>query len=43
MMLDIARTMFKLNIRASILIELRKIYRCPYDEFFYGLDHKDTQ
>lgn len=33
----------QLNIRASILIELRKIYRCSYDEFFYGLDHKDTQ
>ena len=29
----------QLNIRASILIELRKIYSCSYDEFFYGLDH----
>ena len=28
----------ELNIRASVLIELRKIYDCPYDEFFMGLD-----
>lgn len=28
----------QLNIRASVLIELRKIYRCSYDDFFIGLD-----
>lgn len=28
----------ELNIRASVLIELRKIYGCSYDEFFVGLD-----
>lgn len=28
----------ELNIRASVLIELKKIYGCPYDEFFMGLD-----
>ena len=30
----------QLNIRASVLIELRKIYGCSYDEFFFGLDSK---
>lgn len=29
----------QLNIRASVLIELRKIYRCSYDDFFHGLDN----
>ena len=28
----------ELNIRASVMIELRKIYDCAYDEFFEGLD-----
>lgn len=28
----------QLNIRASVLIELRKIYGCSYDDFFFGLD-----
>ena len=28
----------ELNIRASVLIELRKIYACTYDDFFAGLD-----
>ncbi|MBP3453735.1 MAG: helix-turn-helix transcriptional regulator [Clostridia bacterium] len=28
----------ELNIRASVLIELRKFYKCTYDEFFAGLD-----
>lgn len=42
---DIGRTTYEkyergeLNIRASIIIELRKIYDCEYDEFFSGLDH----
>lgn len=41
---DIGRTTYakyeagELNIRASVLIELRKIYQCTYDEFFAGLD-----
>jgi len=28
----------ELNIKASVLIELRKIYSCTYDDFFKGLD-----
>ena len=42
---DIGRTTYakyeagELNIRASVLIELKKIYRCEYDEFFSGLDN----
>ena len=32
----------QLNIRASVLIELRKIYGCTYDDFFFGLDNGDT-
>ncbi len=41
---DIGRTTYEkyesgqLNIRASVLIELKKIYNCTYDEFFAGLD-----
>lgn len=41
---DIGRTTYakyeagELNIRASVIIELRKIYKCAYDEFFAGLD-----
>ena len=41
---DIGRTTYakyeagELNIRASVLIGLRKIYNCAYDEFFSGLD-----
>ena len=41
---DIGRTTYakyeagELNIRASVIIELRKIYKCSYDEFFLGLD-----
>lgn len=41
---DIGRTTYakyengELNIRASVLIELRKIYGCSYDAFFAGLD-----
>ena len=41
---DIGRTTYakyeagELNIRVSVLIELRKIYRCTYDAFFEGLD-----
>lgn len=41
---DIGRTTYakyeagELNIRASVIIELRKFYKCSYDEFFDGLD-----
>ena len=28
----------ELNIKVSVLIELRKIYGCAYDDFFEGLD-----
>ena len=41
---DIGRTTYakyeagELNIRASVLIELKKIYNCRYDDFFVGLD-----
>ena len=40
---DIGRTTYakyeagELNIRISVLIELKKIYRCAYDDFFAGL------
>lgn len=46
---DIGRTTYakyeagELNIRASVLIELRKIYGCPYDEFFHGLDPDENE
>ena len=30
----------ELNIRASVIIELRKIYNCSFDAFFENLDHK---
>ena len=30
----------ELNIRMSVLIELKKIYGCSYDDFFSGLDTK---
>ncbi len=41
---DIGRTTYakyesgELNIRASVIVALRKIYDCSYDEFFLGLD-----
>ena len=45
---DIGRTTYakyesgELNIRASVIIELRKFYGCTYDDFFDGLDvHPD--
>lgn len=28
----------ELNIRASVIIELKKIYNCSYDDFFEDLD-----
>lgn len=41
---DIGRTTYakyeagELNIRASVIIKLRKIYNCTFDDFFEGLD-----
>lgn len=41
---DIGRSTYEkyesgeLNIRISVLVELRKIYNCSYDAFFEGLD-----
>ena len=41
---DIGRTAYakyesgELTIKASVIIELRKVYNCSYDEFFAGLD-----
>ena len=41
---DIGRTTYakyesgELNIRVSVIMELRKIYNCSYDAFFAGLD-----
>ena len=46
---DIGRTTYakyeagELNIRARVLIELRKIYGCPYDDFFHGLDPDENE
>lgn len=28
----------ELNIKASVLVALRKIYECSYDDFFRGFD-----
>ncbi len=30
----------ELNIKVSVLIELRKLYDCSYDDFFEGLDDR---
>lgn len=44
---DIGRTTYakyeagQLNIRASVLIELKKFYDCTYDDFFFGLDESE--
>jgi transcriptional regulator with XRE-family HTH domain len=44
---DIGRTTYakyesgELNIRASVLIELRKLYGCSFDAFFEGLDRTE--
>lgn len=41
---DIGRTTYakyesgELNIKVSVIIELKKFYNCEYDEFFKGLD-----
>ena len=28
----------ELNIKASVIVELKKYYNCSYDDFFEGLD-----
>ena len=28
----------ELNIKASVIVTLRKLYNCSYDDFFLGLD-----
>ena len=41
---DIGRTTYakyesgELNIRASVIVTLKKIYNCSYDDFFRGFD-----
>jgi len=41
---DIGRTTYakyesgELNVRVSVIVELKKIYNCSYDDFFAGLD-----
>ena len=41
---DIGRTTYakyesgELNVRASVIVTLKKIYGCSYDEFFAGLE-----
>lgn len=41
---DIGRTTYakyesgELNVRASVIVALKKIYSCSYDEFFAGLE-----
>lgn len=43
---DIGRTTYakyeggELNIRASVIIQLKKIYGCTYDDFFEGLEEE---
>lgn len=45
---DIGRTTYakyesgELNIRVSVLVELRKFYQCSYDAFFLGLDQLEA-
>ncbi len=46
---DIGRTTYakyesgELNIKVSVIIALKKIYGCEYDEFFEGLDISDEK
>ena len=41
---DIGRTTYEkyesgeLNIKISVIVKLKKIYNCSYDDFFLGLD-----
>lgn len=44
---DIGRTTYakyeigELNVRVSVIVALRKIYGCSYDDFFEGLDNDE--
>ena len=44
---DIGRTTYakyesgELNVRISVLLELKKIYQCSFEDFFEGLDKND--
>lgn len=44
---DIGRTTYakyeagELNVRVSVLLALKRLYGCPYDAFFAGLDTAD--
>lgn len=44
---DIGRTTYakyeagELNVRVSVLLALKRLYGCPYDTFFAGLDTAD--
>lgn len=44
---DIGRSTYQkyengeLNIRISVIIELKKLYNCTYDDFFEGLDQEE--
>ena len=46
---DIARSAYakyeagELNVRISVLIELKKIYQCTFEDFFIGLDINTEQ
>lgn len=46
---DIARSAYakyengELNVKVSVIIELKKIYACSYDDFFTGLDVTDHE
>ena len=46
---DIGRTTYakyeygELNVPASVLVALHKIYNCSYDEFFVGLDSEEEE
>ena len=46
---DIARSAYakyengELNVKVSVIIELRKIYGCNYDDFFAGLDASENE
>lgn len=43
---DIGRTTYakyesgELNIKASVIVVLKKLYHCSYDDFFAGLDQE---
>lgn len=45
--IDIGRTTYqkyeegRMNIKISVLIKLKQIYNCAYDDFFEGLDVQD--